>query len=210
MTRRPSNRRGRRFDRARSRRLPDRIRLTSALQRTSARRLLICLTFPAWAEATELGTLGHHTGRGEMDRVRSPRRLGMRRNAVILLATFLAGCASVQPYRVSKPAPTSTPESIFSCAASLVTSFGYTMEQANKDAAFFKAERSERKGASSIHWGATLNEELTIFVLSVSGQPPTLQVTAASNYSGGRNTRLVDPSELSRAEADKIIAACAK
>jgi hypothetical protein len=134
----------------------------------------------------------------------------MRRIAVLLILTVLAGCASAKPYKTSKTAPTSSPESIFSCSASLVTSFGYTMEQASKDSAFFKAERSERKGAASIHWGATLNEELTVFVLSVAGQPPKLEVTAASNYSGGRNTRLVEPSDQSRAEADKIIASCAK
>src|SRR5438067_10435602 len=134
----------------------------------------------------------------------------MRLKAICLMVIVLAGCASVQPYKVSKPAPSATPESIFACAASLVTSFGYTMEQANKESAFFKAERSERKGASSIHWGATLNEELTVFILTVPVQPPTLQVTAASNYSGGRNTRLVDPSDQSRSEADKIVAACTK
>jgi hypothetical protein len=136
--------------------------------------------------------------------------VSMRSKAVCVIVVLLTGCASVQPYKVSKTAPSATPDSIFACAASMVTSFGYTMEQANKESAFFKAERSERKGASSIHWGATLNEELTVFILSVTGQPPTLQVTAASNYSGGRNTRLVDPSDQSRSEADKIVAACAK
>jgi len=133
------------------------------------------------------------------------------RNLIVLLSALsVLGCASVTPYKTQRPAPTSSTEALYSCAASLVSSFGYTVEQASKESGFFKADRSERKGASSIHWGATLNEELTVFILSVPGQPPTLQVTAASNYSSGRNLRLVDPSEQTKAEADKIIATCAK
>jgi hypothetical protein len=129
--------------------------------------------------------------------------------SVVSLLVLLGGCAAVQPFKVSH-ASSSPPEQIYNCAIGLATSFGYTVEQANKDSGFFKAERTERKGASSIHWGATLNEELTVLVLSLPDQQSTVQVTAASNYSGGRNMRMVDPTPESTAEAKKIIAACAK
>jgi hypothetical protein len=92
----------------------------------------------------------------------------------------------------------------------MASSLGYTPEQANKDSGFFKAARSERKGPASIHWGETINEELTVLVLSVPSQPPTLQVTAAANSSGGRNARLLNPTEAGKADAEKILAACAK
>lgn len=130
------------------------------------------------------------------------------RYASLVVAFLLVGCAA-QPYKTSRPAPTTTPDAIYSCALNLVNSLGYTMEQANKDSGFFKAERSQRKGPSSIHWGETINEELTVVVLSGTA-PPTLQVTAAANSSSGRNQRMLDPTKETKDDADRIVASCAK
>jgi hypothetical protein len=127
-----------------------------------------------------------------------------------LAAAVLSSCAGAMPYKVAHVAPTATPEATYLCALSFATSAGYTVEQANKDSGFFKAIRSERKGASSIYWGATINEELSVLVLAIPNQAPQLQVTAAANSSTGRNARLLDPTPEARADADKILAACAK
>lgn len=127
----------------------------------------------------------------------------------IISALILSACAA-QPYRVVHVAPTSDAGAIYTCALGLATSLGYTAAQANKDSGFFKVERSQRKGPSSIHWGETVNEELTVLVLTVPNQPPTLQVTAAANSSFGRNARLLEPTAEGKADAEKLIQTCAK
>lgn len=139
-------------------------------------------------------------------------RLAQYGAAVVLslTAVILSSCAGAQPYKVAHVAPTTMPEAVYLCALSYATSAGYTVDQANKDSGFFKASRSERKGASSIHWGETINEELSVLVLALPNQPPQLQVTAAANSSSGRNARLLEPTTEAKVDADKILGACAK
>ena len=121
-------------------------------------------------------------------------------------ALLFAACASVTPYKVSKPVNSAS--EVYNCALSLATAKGYTPTQANRDSGFFKAERSYRAGAKSIHWGATMADELTVLVMT-SGSP-SLQVTAASGMNLSRNARLVDTSTEAKADADAILAGCAK
>jgi len=144
-----------------------------------------------------------------------------------LAALLLSSCAT-QPrtYRVVQVAPTTTPDAIYTCARGLVTSLGYTLvEQANKDSGLFKVYRSHSKGPGRFSafdpdptrfWEEEINEELTVRVLNVSNQSPTLQVTAAAEEVErpmsvfGRNDRPLAPTTEAKANADRLLATCAK
>ena len=135
-------------------------------------------------------------------------KVNVRIPLAVIATAILASCASQQPYMTSRTVTASPPETVYNCALNFVVSRGYTVESANKESGFFKAVRSERKGASSIHWGQTVNEELTIVVLPA--QPIKLQVTAAANISEGRGLRLLEPTPEARGDADNVLATCAK
>ena len=144
-----------------------------------------------------------------------------------LAALLLSSCAT-QPrtYRVVQVAPTTTPDAIYTCARGLATSLGYTLvEQANKDSGLFKVYRSHSKGPGRFSafdpdptksWEEEINEELTVRVLNVSNQSPTLQVTATAEDIErpmsvfGRNDRPLAPTTEAKANADRLLATCAK
>jgi len=105
-----------------------------------------------------------------------------------------------------------------------VTSLGYTLvEQANKDSGLFKVYRSHQKGPRRFQdvdptkfWEEEINEELTVLALNVPNQSPTLQVTTAAEEVErplsifGRNDRPLAPTTEAKADADKLLATCAK
>jgi len=144
-----------------------------------------------------------------------------------LAALLLSSCAA-QPrmYTVVHVAPTTTPDAIYTCARGFATSLGYTLvEQANKDSGLFKVYRSHQPGPRRLlqtdpdptkSWEAEINEELTVRVLNVSNQSPTLQVTAAAEEVErpmsvfGRNDRPLAPTTEAKANADRLLATCAK
>jgi hypothetical protein len=157
----------------------------------------------------------------------------MRRHVItLMLAVLLLSSCATQPYtyRVVHVAPTTTPEAIYTCALGIATSLGYTIvEQANKDSGFFKVYRSHQKVPNFLNavppkdwgdeikfWGTEIHEELTVLVLNVPNQWPTLQVTAAAEEverpmsTFDRNVRLRNPTTEAKADADKLLATCAK
>ena len=142
-----------------------------------------------------------------------------------LAALLLSSCAA-QPrmYTVVHVAPTTTPDAIYTCALGIATSLGYNIvKQANKDSSFFKVYRSHQKGPRRFQdvdptkfWEEEINEELTVLVLNVPNQSPTLQVTTAAEEVErplsifGRNDRPLAPTTEAKADADKLLATCAK
>jgi hypothetical protein len=150
----------------------------------------------------------------------------------LMLAGLLLSSCAAQPYayRVVHVAPTTTPEAIYKCALSTATSLGYTIvEQANKDSGTFKVYRSPQKVPSFLEgvppkdwgerirfWGTEIHEELTVLVLNVPNQLPTLQVTAAAEEverpmsTFDRDVRLRNPTTEGKADADNLLATCAK
>lgn len=157
----------------------------------------------------------------------------MRKQLItLMLAGLLLSSCATQPhtYRVVHVAPTTTPEAIYTCALGIATSLGYTIvEQANKDSGLFKVYRSHQKVPSFLDavppkdwgekikfWGTEIHEELTVLVLNVPNQLPTLQVTAAAAEverpmsSFDRNVRLRNPTTEGKADADNLLATCAK
>ncbi len=130
-----------------------------------------------------------------------------RRVFTALLVVATAGCATVQPYKVSAPVQSSA-EVAYKCALGQVTSLGYTLEQASKESGFFKAEKNFVPGPGSINWGVPITFEITVLVAEDVSGTPNLQVTGATGKGASRNMRLVETSPDVKAHMQQIISAC--
>ncbi len=123
-----------------------------------------------------------------------------------LIAVMTIGCATVQPYKVVQPTSKDA-SAAFDCALGIATSMDYTPEQVSKDSGFFKAEHNYRPGASSIRWGMSMTDALSVLVTSVGSQT-NIQVTGSSGSNAGRNLRLIESSKEVIEAANKIVESC--
>jgi hypothetical protein len=123
-----------------------------------------------------------------------------------LVIALVGGCVTVQPFKAADVSSKSQSEA-FDCALGIATSLDYTPEQVSRESGFFKAEHNYRPGASSIHWGASMTDELSVLVTNLNGQTK-LQVTGSSGVNAGRNLRLTESSRAVIEAAQRIAADC--
>jgi hypothetical protein len=96
----------------------------------------------------------------------------------------------------------------FTCALGLATSLNYAPEQVSKESGFFKAEHNYRPGASSIYWGSSMTDALSVLVTSDASGKTSIQVTGSSGKNAGRNLRLTGSSKEVVDAANKIVQVC--
>jgi hypothetical protein len=101
-----------------------------------------------------------------------------------------------------------TASDAFSCALGLATSLNYAPEQVSKESGFFKAEHNYRPGASSIYWGASMTDALSVLVTTDASGKTSIQVTGSSGKNAGRNLRLTNSSKEVVDAANKIVQVC--
>ena len=131
----------------------------------------------------------------------------MRKGLVAFVFVLCSACATVQPYKVSGTTSKDAAQA-FNCALGVATSLDYAPEQVSKESGFFKAEHNYRPGASSIRWGASMTDALSVLVTSDGAGKTTLQVTGTSGANAGRNLRLIESSKEVVDAANKIIQNC--
>src|SRR4051794_33985445 len=131
----------------------------------------------------------------------------MKNLLLIMIAMATAACATVQPYKAASTS-SKEPSDAFNCALGLATSLNYAPEQVSKESGFFKAEHNYRPGASSIRWGASMTDALTVLISKQPDGKTSIQVTGTSGANAGRNLRLVESSSEVVDAANKIIQTC--
>lgn len=115
------------------------------------------------------------------------------------------------PLNLTAKVPTSTVDQAYDCAVVTASGLGYTMQDANKPSGFFKVERSAVAGPSSIHWGQTLTDEITVLIIAdPTDRILSMKITGTSGVDAPRGSRLVEPSARVTADAKAILAQCAK
>lgn len=124
-----------------------------------------------------------------------------------LVVLVASGCATVQPYKATTIS-SKTASDAFSCALGLATSLNYTPEQVSKESGFFKAEHNYRPGMSSIYWGASMTDALSVLVTSDASGKTSIQVTGSSGKNAGRNLRLIESSKEVVKAANDIVQTC--
>jgi ABC-type nitrate/sulfonate/bicarbonate transport system substrate-binding protein len=130
----------------------------------------------------------------------------MKNLLLIMIAVSTAACATVQPYKAASTS-SKEPSDAFDCALGLATSLNYAPEQVSKESGFFKAEHNYRPGASSIRWGASMTDALTVLITK-QGTVTSIQVTGTSGANAGRNLRLIESSTEVVDAANKIVQNC--
>ena len=123
------------------------------------------------------------------------------------IVLFASSCATVQPYKATTMS-SKTASDAFSCALGLATSLNYAPEQVSKESGFFKAEHNYRPGASSIYWGASMTDALSVLVTTDASGKTSIQVTGSSGKNAGRNLRLTNSSKEVVDAANKIVQVC--
>jgi hypothetical protein len=119
---------------------------------------------------------------------------------------FAAGCSTVQPYKAAGNSTKSQADA-YSCALGIATSLNYTPDQVSKESGFFKAEHNYRPGASSIRWGMSITDALSVLVIG-NAAGSSIQVTGTSGNNATRGMRLIESSKEVVAAADKIVQDC--
>jgi hypothetical protein len=105
-------------------------------------------------------------------------------------------------------ASTKDPAEAFTCALGVATAVDYTPEQVSRESGFFKAEHNYRAGASSIHWGETMTDALSVLVAKDAAGRTSIHVTGSSGANAGRSLRLIESSREVVDTANRIVKTC--